>query len=109
VTADVIAEVFERADGKWAWHARAANQEIVASDAGQGYENRADAEAMMGRVLGGRYALGGPLVPDPGMEGLVPVIEKAMQDAFRGSTADLEMAARYVAGQVRNAFWQYRG
>lgn len=103
--ADIIAEVFERADGKWAWHAMAANREIVASDAGQGYENRSDAENMMGRVLGGHYSPGGAVVSDPGMEVLVPVIRSAMEDAFAGRATDVEMAARYVADRVRKVVW----
>lgn len=104
---DVTAEVFERADGRWAWHAVAGNHHIVASDAGQGYENQADAEAMMTRILGGEFAVGGTLAPDPGMEFLVPVVLSAMQDAFAGPKAvgDMEMAARHVANRVRKAVW----
>jgi len=37
-------EVYKREDGKWAFRVRAANGEIIATDGGQGYENRGDAE-----------------------------------------------------------------
>lgn len=104
--AEVLAEVFKRSDGKWGWHAIAENHQIVASDAGQGYENRTDAEDMMVRVLGGEYALAGPLVADPGMEVLVPVVREAVADAFANATPDMEMVSRYIAGQVRKAVWQ---
>lgn len=36
-------EYRERADGKWAWHLRAANGRIVATDGGQGYRDEHDA------------------------------------------------------------------
>jgi uncharacterized protein YegP (UPF0339 family) len=35
-------EVFQREDGRYAWRAIAWNGEIVATDGGQGYENRVD-------------------------------------------------------------------
>lgn len=104
--ADVLVEVFKRSDGKWGWHAIAENRQIVASDAGQGYENRSDAEDMMHRVMGGEYAAAGPLVADPGMEEVTRVVRDALADALANPTPDLEMASRYVAGQVRKAVWQ---
>lgn len=39
-------EVYKRADGLWAWRVVAENGNIVATDGGQGYENRADCEHM---------------------------------------------------------------
>ena len=46
------------------------------------------------------------LAADPGMEKLVPVILAAMQDAFASPRpVDVSMAAVYVAGKVRLAFW----
>ena len=36
-------EVFQREDGRWAWRTQAANGQIVATDGGQGFENRVDA------------------------------------------------------------------
>jgi uncharacterized protein YegP (UPF0339 family) len=36
-------EVYKRKDKKWSWRVRAANQKVVATDGGQGYENKADA------------------------------------------------------------------
>lgn len=44
-------EIFPRKDGRWAWHVIARNGQIVASDAGQGYENRDDCEQMASRIL----------------------------------------------------------
>lgn len=44
-------EIYRRADGKWAWRVRAANNQIVATDGGQGYENETDAMTMAGRLL----------------------------------------------------------
>jgi len=35
---------YRRADGRWAWRGIAANGHIVATDGGQGYERRIDAE-----------------------------------------------------------------
>lgn len=51
-----LLEVYRRADGKWAWRLIAQNGEIVATDGGQGYENRADAEHTAEAVARGDYA-----------------------------------------------------
>jgi uncharacterized protein YegP (UPF0339 family) len=48
-------EVFQRADRKWAWRLKAANGYIVATDGGQGYDNRADADAQGRKVVNGGY------------------------------------------------------
>ena len=41
-----VLEFFTRTDGKWAWRLIASNgQDIVATDGGQGYENRDDCVA----------------------------------------------------------------
>lgn len=50
-------DVFQRADGKWAWRLKAANGYIVATDGGQGYNNYSDAESMGKRVLSGEFAV----------------------------------------------------
>jgi uncharacterized protein YegP (UPF0339 family) len=38
-------EIYKREDGKWAWRLKAANHEIIATDGGQGFENRDDCAA----------------------------------------------------------------
>jgi uncharacterized protein YegP (UPF0339 family) len=40
-------EIYQRADGKWAWRVRASNGQVVATDGGQGYENRDEAQRMV--------------------------------------------------------------
>jgi uncharacterized protein YegP (UPF0339 family) len=44
-------EVFKRTDGRWAWRLRAGNQAIIATDGGQGYENKAEAVSMADRII----------------------------------------------------------
>jgi uncharacterized protein YegP (UPF0339 family) len=50
-------EFYQRTDGKWAWRVVAGNGRIIATDGGQGYENREDCEA------GAALVMGGPDVP----------------------------------------------
>ncbi|MBM3715890.1 MAG: DUF1508 domain-containing protein [Actinobacteria bacterium] len=50
-------QVFQRADGRWAWRLRAANGEIIATDGGQGFERHGAAKASAAAVLSGRYAV----------------------------------------------------
>lgn len=40
-------QIYRRDDGKYAWRIKAGNNEIVATDGGQGYENLADCEALV--------------------------------------------------------------
>jgi uncharacterized protein YegP (UPF0339 family) len=49
-------EVYQRTDHRWAWRLRASNGAIVATDGGQGYENRADAARMADAVTSDLYA-----------------------------------------------------
>jgi uncharacterized protein YegP (UPF0339 family) len=49
-------EVFERTDGRWAWRLFAGNGEIIATDGGQGYENRGDCERIADAIVRGAYA-----------------------------------------------------
>jgi uncharacterized protein YegP (UPF0339 family) len=49
-------ETFQRSDGKYAFRIKAANGEIVATDGGQGYNNRTDAHATCERVMRGDYS-----------------------------------------------------
>lgn len=39
----LILDFYTRKDGKWAWRAKTRNHEIIATDGGQGYENKQDA------------------------------------------------------------------
>ncbi|WP_248240578.1 YegP family protein [Microbacterium kunmingense] len=59
-------EVYQRADGKWAWRLKAANGEIVATDGGQGYEHKDECERTGARVVVGLYAPAGLNVPSRG-------------------------------------------
>lgn len=43
--------VFRRGDGRWAWHLLAENGQIVATDGGQGYENKGDAVDMATKLF----------------------------------------------------------
>lgn len=49
-------EIYERTDGRWGWRLIAGNGRTIATDGGQGYENRADCEQMANDVVGGYYA-----------------------------------------------------
>jgi uncharacterized protein YegP (UPF0339 family) len=57
-------EVYRRVDRKWAWRLVAANGEIVATDAGQGYERKVDAIDQARAILGGHYRDVGPSYTD---------------------------------------------
>ncbi|MBT2550883.1 DUF1508 domain-containing protein [Arthrobacter sp. ISL-65] len=48
--------VYEREDGKWGWQLVADNDNIIAIDGNQGYENEQDARTMADRIIGGGYA-----------------------------------------------------
>ncbi len=48
-------ELYQRADGKWAFRITASNGRIVATDGGQGYESKSDARDTLKKVLGGHY------------------------------------------------------
>jgi uncharacterized protein YegP (UPF0339 family) len=49
-------DVYKRNDGKWAWRLVAPNGQIIATDGGQGYENRGDCERMGKAVTSGEHA-----------------------------------------------------
>jgi len=48
--------LYQRADCKWAWQLKADNGAIIATDAGQGYENEIDARSMADRIIAGTFA-----------------------------------------------------
>lgn len=48
-------EIYTRADGKYAFRVRATNGQVVATDGGQGYTAKADAEHTLKKLLAGEY------------------------------------------------------
>lgn len=48
---------YQREDGRWAWRL-VSNGNIIATDGGQGYENRDDAAEMYEKVVSGVYGAG---------------------------------------------------
>lgn len=49
-------EIYQRTDGRWAWRLRAGNGAIIATDGGQGYENKRDCARVADAVVSGLYA-----------------------------------------------------
>lgn len=49
-------EIYRRVDRKWAWRLRADNGYIVATDGGQGYENKDHCETLGIAVTTGAYS-----------------------------------------------------
>lgn len=47
--------LYKRTDGKWAWRLTV-NDQVIATDGSQGYENESDARIMADRVISGYYA-----------------------------------------------------
>ena len=47
--------VYQRQDKKWAWRLQADNNEIIATDGNQGYENELDARSMADRITSGEF------------------------------------------------------
>ena len=43
-------ETYQREDGKWAWRLVAPNGRVIATDAGQGFRDRTDAERSISLV-----------------------------------------------------------
>ena len=48
-------ETFKRNDGKFAFHVKASNGEIVATDGSQGYNSRDDAKSTLTKLMHGDY------------------------------------------------------
>jgi uncharacterized protein YegP (UPF0339 family) len=48
-------QVYKRTDGKWAFRVKANNGEIVATDGGQGYSAKGDAQSTLAKLLRGEY------------------------------------------------------
>lgn len=49
-------EIYQRTDGRWAWRLRAGNGAIIATDGGQGYQNRSDCARIADAIVSGLYA-----------------------------------------------------
>ena len=47
--------LYTRSDGKWAWRLVAENNQIIATDGSQGYNNEDDARSMADRIIGGEF------------------------------------------------------
>jgi uncharacterized protein YegP (UPF0339 family) len=48
-------EIYKRNDGKWAFRVKASNGEVVATDGGQGYNAKGDAESTLQKLMAGTY------------------------------------------------------
>lgn len=48
-------ETYRRTDGRWAWRLITENGNIIATDGGQGYENREDCDEIARKVVAGAY------------------------------------------------------
>lgn len=48
-------ETYQRSDGKYAFRVKARNNEIVATDGGQGYNSRTDAKSTLEKLMRGDY------------------------------------------------------
>jgi uncharacterized protein YegP (UPF0339 family) len=47
-------EVYKRSDGKWGFRVKSSS-DIVATDGGQGYNNKADAKDILKKLVDGTY------------------------------------------------------
>lgn len=52
MTAQNETGVYQRSDGKWAWRVVAANGQITATDGGQGFSRRIDAQRGLDHQVG---------------------------------------------------------
>jgi uncharacterized protein YegP (UPF0339 family) len=48
-------EIYARSDGKYAFRVKAGNHEIVATDGGQGFDDKADAKDTLEKLMRGDY------------------------------------------------------
>lgn len=94
------AEVFQRTDGRWAFRIVAGNGQTVATDGGQGYENKTDADATAARLATGW---------DHDMKQTTTTMygvarkDTVLQDQLFASYADAAHAYGRVADAMRNA------
>ncbi len=48
-------EVYKRKDGNWAFRVKASNGQVVATDGGQGYNEKSSAMSTLTKLLAGEY------------------------------------------------------
>jgi uncharacterized protein YegP (UPF0339 family) len=48
-------EIYTRSDGKFAFRVRSGNNQVVATDGSQGYDNKADARSTLEKLMRGDY------------------------------------------------------
>lgn len=48
-------EIYKRKDGNWAFRVKASNGQVVATDGGQGYGEKASAVSTLTKLLAGEY------------------------------------------------------
>lgn len=48
-------EIYRRVDERWAWRLVAGNGQVIATDGGQGYENKRDCLRIASDLLDGEY------------------------------------------------------
>jgi uncharacterized protein YegP (UPF0339 family) len=48
-------EIYTRSDGKFAFRVRSRNNQVVATDGSQGYDNKADAKSTLEKLMRGDY------------------------------------------------------
>jgi uncharacterized protein YegP (UPF0339 family) len=49
-------DIYQRTDDRWAWRLKADNGQVIATDGGQGYENRGDCARIANAIARGAYA-----------------------------------------------------
>ena len=48
-------EIYQRHDGKYAFRVKASNGEVIATDGGQGYNDKSDARHALEKLMRGEY------------------------------------------------------
>lgn len=48
-------EIYKRKDGNWAFRVKASNGQVVATDGGQGYSDKASATSTLTKLMAGEY------------------------------------------------------
>jgi len=56
-------DIYQRTDNRWAWRLLADNGQVIATDGGQGYENRGDCARIAEAVVRGDYTPTPDLLP----------------------------------------------
>ncbi len=48
-------EIYKRKDGNWAFRVKASNGQVVATDGGQGYNDKSSATSTLTKLMAGEY------------------------------------------------------